>query len=130
MIRITNDLRAALGAATAHRVARGGARDLAFDGWRLGTAETGDNQYRCDWTRWTTVTIWLTTGGRLVAQVARHSRWQGESASSEATVHTDASSLLAALTVDGRLGRASKTAWEEACDACPALSGQEVENVE
>lgn len=122
-----------LGSPQQHRVTRDDARDLAFDGWPLGEGHHGSggtSGYECDWTRGVRVRIYLTTGGRLVTAVHRWSRWQGEPERHAAAAHDDAPAVLAWLVEDaGRLGAASKAAWEEACATWPPLDGLDVEEV-
>lgn len=123
------------------RVTRDGARDLSFKGWLLGEGShgTGGNSgFVKDWTRGVEVSIFLTTGGRLITGVKRWSRWQGEGDKFTAETHDlcDTSATIASvlgwLREDGGgyLGVASKEAWEEACKTCPALAKADVETID
>ncbi|MBU2572326.1 MAG: hypothetical protein KJ725_20295, partial [Gammaproteobacteria bacterium] len=123
-----------LGEPEQHRVTREGARDLAFRGRLLGTGEhgTGGNS-GCtkDWTRGVHVRIYLTTGGRLVLAVHRWTRWQGEPDRYTATARDTPDTAIDWLVEDaGRLGAASKAAWEDACTTWPPLAGEDVEDVD
>ena len=115
------------------RVTRDGARDLSFRGWLLGEAEHGHGgQYPSDWTRGVRVRIYMTIGGRYVAAVLRWTRWQGEADQHSAAVLDDGDAVLAWLEEDagGRLGVASKDAWQRACEAYPPLADMETERID
>jgi len=117
-----------------HRVERDGDRDLQFAGWMLGEGEHGTGgEVPSDWTRGITVRVFLTTGGRLITASRRWSRWEGASETSSAAAHDSPEAALAWLRGDaskGKLGPASKDAWEAACAAWPQLAGQDVERID
>lgn len=136
----TNTQRADLGDPAEHTIPRDGDVDLAFAGWLVGTGEMGSpSQHECDWTRGTTVAIYIAVSGRLVTHVRQWSRWQGESEVNRAAAHDTPEAALAWLRLDSegedtrhlaqegaleaeaarlgaRLGWASKRAWEAACE--------------
>ena len=60
---------------TKHKIRRDGERALEFSGRIIGEGS--------DWThnstRWTTVTIYRTAGGRIVVKLHDRTQWQGES---------------------------------------------------
>jgi hypothetical protein len=117
-----------------HRVRRDSDRDLTFTGTLLGTGERGtggSSGNSCDWTRATEVEIYLTEGAKIVTAVRQWSRWQGEADVHRAAVHDHPADAFEWLVEDagGRLGTASKEAWEEACENCPLLAGADVEEV-
>lgn len=118
------------------RVLRDGDRDLRFTGWLLGEGEhgTGGNSgFRKDWTRGIVVQIYLTTGRRIVVGARRWSRWQGEGEIHTAEACRTASEALSWLEADsrdGRLGPASKAAWEAACGRYAGLEGEDVEVID
>jgi hypothetical protein len=109
-----------------HRVKRDGARDLSFRGWRIGCGSHGGGVGRG-----VEVAVYLTTGGRIITAVKRWTSWQGEHDCYTAAAHRTAAAALAWLCDDasGQLGRASKEAWEEACDG-GLLDGLDVEHVD
>ena len=60
---------------TKHKIRRDGDRTLEFSGRIIGEGS--------DWThnstRWTTVTIYRTAGGKIVVKIHDRTQWQGES---------------------------------------------------
>jgi EXLDI family protein len=60
---------------TNYKIRRDGERALAFTGRIIGSADDKDHNS----TRWTTVTIYRTESGRVVAKVHDRTQWQGES---------------------------------------------------
>ena len=60
---------------TSYKIRRDGERALAFSGRIIGQADNKDHNS----TRWTTVTIYRTASGRIVAKVHDRTQWQGES---------------------------------------------------
>ena len=60
---------------TNYKIRRDGERALAFSGRIIGQADNKDHNS----TRWTTVTIYRTASGRVVAKVEDRTQWQGES---------------------------------------------------
>ena len=60
---------------TSYKIRRDGERALAFSGRIIGQAD--DKSHNS--TRWTTVTIYRTASGRIVAKVEDRTQWQGES---------------------------------------------------
>lgn len=155
----SHDLPRHLGDPDDFRVIRDAERDLAFTGWRTGSARDGTGgQYPHDWTRQVAVDIYSTDTGHLVTAVERTTRWVGEHPTHWAAVHTEESEAFTWLmeklqTVrqeqerleqedphrtarhrmihdQGRaMGAAIKEAWEEACGRCPSLAGADVERV-
>lgn len=132
MIGTKQDM-AVLGSPSGLRVRRDGDRDLTFRGWLLGEGSHGTGshiQSQCD--RGTMVQVYLTTGGRLVTAVYQWTRWQGEHGATRAAAHESADAALAWLVADagGKLGRASKEAWERACQTYPPIAAAETVEVE
>lgn len=134
---ITAEDRVTLGEPTPLRYARGGDRALTARGWVI--AQEDDRTMRCghsgiarDATRWTTVTIALTTGGRLIVSREHRTRWQGERDRADAHVATSVQDALDWLVADngGRLGYASRLAWEAACRQLPEVADYATEAVE
>lgn len=60
---------------TNYKIRRDGERALAFTGRIIGQADDKNHNS----TRWTTVTIYRTASGRIVAKVHDRTQWQGES---------------------------------------------------
>ena len=114
-----------------HRITRDDALDLLFDGWEVAQGRCGDRAYEQDWTRWTVVTLYVTTSGRFVVAIERHSKWEGQGSRYAATVHDTFDEVVEHLTSDneGRLGPASKAMIEDAVSNIPALAGADVERV-
>lgn len=115
-----------------YRVRRDGDKDLAFAGMLIGTGDYGTGgQAPCDHTCGTEVEIYLTESAKIVTGVRQWSQWQGEEDVHRAAVHDHPAGAYEWLVEDcgGTLGRASKEAWEEACENCPALAGADVEEV-
>lgn len=83
--------------------------------------------------RGTQVCIFATRGGKIITSVHQ---WQKDETRQRerhaAAVHTSPDDALAWLIRDGgnQLGRASREAWELACQVWPALQGREVELVD
>jgi len=123
-------LDADLGDPKTYRITRDGDRDIQCKGWEIGTGSTYDAMRST--TRWTTVTIYLTTGGNLVTQRGSITQWQGEDDHYAAAIHREPADALAWLVADGGdyLGPASKEAWEEACTTVPALEDHDTELVD
>lgn len=79
------------------------------------------------------VRIYLTHGRKIITAVRQWSKWQGENDVFRAGVHDSPADALAWLVQDndsGRLGKASKEAWEAACAAWSGLDGEDVERVD
>ena len=110
----------------AFEIERDGERNLAFNGVEVGDGEWCDEQG--GWTL--RVTIY-----RVVAQkpcYVVHSRRWGSVAErnwSRAEVCWTPGEVLEALTVDGRLGAASKAAWDVACEHDAELAPFKAERV-
>jgi len=114
------------------RVKRDGARDLAFVGQLIGEGSHGTpGEFASDWQRATEVSIYLTNKGKLVTAVRQWSQWEHEADVYRAAVHDHPQDAYQWLVRDcgGTLGRASKDAWELACESCPLLAGLDVEEV-
>ena len=116
------------------RIVRDGDRDIQSKGWKIGEGDSRDHlghgTPRSDANRWTTITIYLTTGGNLLARIVRRTRWQGERDRDDAKVCRTPAEALAFLCEGGDLGGASKDAWEMACQEWPPLAAEECEVVE
>jgi len=125
---------AELGAPTDVRVVRDGDRDLVFAGWMLGEgAIGGPGKEPSKWIRSTEVRVWLSASGQLVTGARRWSQEHGlDEPRHAAAVHATAEQALAWLRHDagGRLGLASKRAWDAACLEWSELRGADVEVLE
>lgn len=118
-----------------YRILRDGALDLEFRGWLLGEGQQGRGEIRenpCDWSRGTEVTVYLTTGRRIVAAVRQWTRWENERTTYRATCHATPAKALAWLIEDagGQLGCASKAAWVEACRTWEGLAAEETVRID
>lgn len=114
-----------------YRLTRDDALDLVMDGWCIATGRCGDRPFELDWTRWTVVNLYLTTSGKFVVAVQRHSKWEGQGSRYAASVHEDFDGVVKHLTSDneGKLGPASKAMIEDAVSNIPSLAGADVERV-
>ena len=115
-----------------YRVRRDNDKDLAFAGTLIGAGDYGSGGHApSQHTRGTEVEIYLTEGAKIVTAVRQWSHWQGEEDVHRAAVHDTPAEAYHWLVDDcgGKLGRASKEAWEDACEHCPALAGADVEEV-
>lgn len=103
-------------------------RPLRFQGYLVGF-----NEVNPDASRGTAIAVFVTRRDKIVTSVHQ---WQKdikrERQRHAAAAHDTAEEALAWLIEDGRghLGKASKEAWELACQVWPALQGYEVEVVE
>ncbi len=109
-------------------VERPGNLDIEVSAWKLGEGriDVGGPESR----RTTTVEIWLTTKGRLLTVRRASSDVDGVSTVEQASqFHETPASALAWLIADGKgkLGRASKVAWVQACRTFAPMSGMEIE---
>lgn len=114
------------------RVKRDGARDLAFQGELIGEgSHGGPGEFVSDWQHGTEVAIYLTNKAKLVTAVRQWTIWEGESDVHRAAAHDTPQEAYQWLVRDcgGTLGRASKEAWETACERCGVLAGFDVEEV-
>ena len=101
---------------TSYKIRRDGERALAFSGRIIGQGS--------DWThnstRWTTVTIYRTESGRVVAKVHDRTQWQGESDHVRADSFATASGAIGYLrhadgdNYDADLSSAAQEAIEDA----------------
>jgi len=109
-----------------YRVARDGARDLTFRGWLLGE---GDRSMGATGP-YTTVEIYLTEAGAIVASVEQGTMGEGVG-SARAAAHDTPEAALAWLIEDagGELGPASKEAWEAAGEKYPPIAEHAVETI-
>jgi hypothetical protein len=114
-----------------YRLTRDEALDLSFDGWKVAVGRCGDRAHEADWTRWTVVALYVTTSGKFVTSIERHSRWQGQGSRYDASVHDSFAEAVAYVREenDGRLGPASKKMVEDAVSNIPSLAGADVERV-
>ena len=112
-------------------ITRTGEPPLRFTGAEIGSGSTrtssGDSS-----NRWTTVKVYRTKGGKYVASVGHYTCWKGEHDSIEAGSFTTPAELVEWLKSDndGRLGRASQEACEEAAKNDEAFGRAFVEEVE
>jgi EXLDI family protein len=108
-------------------IKRDGLPPIAFTGEEIGSGcNRGHNS-----TRWTTVRIYRTAGGRFVAEVKRRTQWQGESDDFSGTSKATAEEIIEWLRGDGEtLGGVSQEAVEEAAKNEPAFAAAWVETVD
>jgi hypothetical protein len=112
-----------------YKVERDDHLPLVFPGYLVGWNDVDSSTV----TRGTQVTIFITKRDKIVTAVHQ---WQRGGTKDKhryaAGVHEDASQALEWLIQDGghKLGRASREAWEIACQVWPALRGREVEVIE
>ena len=112
-------------------ITRTGEPPLRFTGIEIGSGDTKiDGGNRAN--RWTEVTIYITKGGKYVAHVGYRTCWQGEHDTDNARSFATPIELVEWLRSDndGRLGRASQEACEEAAKNDEAFGKSFVEEVE
>lgn len=112
-------------------ITRTGEPPLRFTGVEIGSGDTrieGGNRAN----RWTEVTIYRTKGGKLIAHVGYRTCWQGEHDTDNAKSFETPAELVEWLKDDndGRLGRASQEACEDAAKNDEAFGKAFVEEVE
>jgi EXLDI family protein len=101
---------------TNYKIRRDGERALAFTGRIIGQADDKDHNS----TRWTTVTIYRTASGRVVAKVEDRTQWQGESDHVRADSFSTATGAISYLRhadgdyYDANLSSAAQEAIEDA----------------
>lgn len=111
-------------------VSRDGLPPIKFTGELIGEA---NNNFQNGNTanRWTRVEIYRTKGGKYVAQVARMTRWQGESDRYEAMSKPDAPQIIRWLQGDEeKLGSVSQEAVERACKVDESFAAVWVETID
>ena len=108
-----------------HRLKRDDARDLAFDGWLLGEGHLRRPPVG------TVVSIFATCGGKVITHVRQYDEDRGDD-THRAAVHDSGAEAYDWLVADGggRLGSASRLAWENATHRLPALEEDAVEVIE
>ena len=112
-------------------ITRTGEPPLRFVGTEIGCGDTKiDQGNRAN--RWTEVTIYRTKGGKYIAHVGYRTCWQGEHSTDSAKSFTAPAELVEWLRSDndGRLGRASQEACEEAAKNDTEFGKVFVEEVE
>jgi hypothetical protein len=107
------------------RITRTNDLDLAFNGWLVASADITDYTR----TRWTKVSLWMTTKRAYVAQIT-----QGGTTLptvSRAAARHSFEEIVEWMREDnrGQLGGASKKVIAVACDRLPWLEGEDVEQV-
>ena len=113
------------------QITRTGEPPLRFTGTKIGSGSTRTNRGEGQ-NRWTTVTIYRTKGGKLIAHIGYRTCWQGEHDTDNAKSFTTPAELVEWLKDDndGRLGRASQEACEEAAKNDAEFGKAFVEEVE
>lgn len=119
-----------------HRVKRDGLVDLTFLGWRLGygcvesggyTGATSDDRTN----RGIIVEIFVSDKGKFVVRIER---WADHGKVKRSAIHTATSVRdLYSTLVDagnGKLGSASRDAWNEACEAFTPMKSSATETLE
>lgn len=102
---------------------------LVFQGYLVGWNEIDVSAVP----RGTKVSIYVTRSGKIVTAVYQWQRGaQNEKRRYAAAVHVKPEEALEWLIKDGgkRLGKASRDAWELACEVWPPLQGREVEVID
>lgn len=108
-------------------IKRDGQPPIRFTGDEIGCGSTRDHNS----SRWVTVAIYRTQGGRYVAHVERVSQWQGERSTSDAASFGTAGEVIEWLRgSESGLGRASQEAVEMASGNDDQFSAVWVENVD
>ena len=112
------------------KIVRDGVPALAFTGTQLAQFDNrsvnGPNQ-----NRWTTVTLYRTKGGKIVAEVERHTQWEGEEGHTKADTFATAKDTIAWLQEgEDSLGRVSQAAVERAGRVDPEFAAAFVEQVD
>jgi hypothetical protein len=114
-----------------HTIKRDGDRPIVFTGELIGK---GDNQVGSDGNRanrWTEVAIYRTKGRRYVAELTRHTCWQGESDRRSAGSFATAGELIEWLKEgEDSLGSVSQEAVEDAAKNDDGFAAEWVEEVE
>ena len=107
---------------------RTGLPPIRFTGTKIGSGSTATH----DSTRWTTVHIYRSKGGKWLAQVRHITQWEKEHDSYSATSAASAADLVEWLKSDndGRLGRASQGACDDAAKNDEEFAKAFVEEVE
>jgi hypothetical protein len=126
-------LSATLGPPQPHTIEREGDRDLALTAWVIGRGEVRATPDASRVERGTTVEIFLTTNGRLLASRAAWTRRPGVAGtvsrcSSMPEAMPEALYRWLVLDGKGKLGPASKEAWTQACRNVPPMAGLAVES--
>lgn len=114
------------------RLGRDGDLDIIFDGRVIGEGEHGGpGSDPRKWTRTTEVVIYKTRNGKIVTHVHQSSETD-EVGVHRAEIHDNPREALEWLKKDsgGALGRASKMAWQEACETDKDLEGMDVKRVD
>jgi hypothetical protein len=111
-------------------VERDGFPPLKFQGFLIAKADnrtvSGPGQ-----NRWTTVTLYRTKGGKIVAKVKHSTQWEGEHNSSNATSVATAKEAIEWLkNGEDRIGRVSQEAIERAADVDDEFKAAFVEEVD
>jgi hypothetical protein len=75
-----------------------GDRDLKFKGELIASASSSDDRERQDYSgsvgRWSTMSLYMTEGGKYIATHIRHTRWRGERTSYSTAVLDDSESVI------------------------------------
>lgn len=103
-------------------------RPLRFTGYLVGW-----NEVDLSVPRGTRVTVFVTRSSRIIAAVHQWQRGEsGERNRHAATIHECPETALAWLIKDGgnHLGRASREAWDMACQVWPPFKGHDVEVID
>ena len=110
---------------------RTGELPLRFTGFEIGSGSTrtssGDSS-----NRWTSVRIWRTKGGKYVVRAGNYTCWQGEQDHIRGASFATPAEVIDWLRSDndGRLGRASQEACEEAANNDAEFAKAFVEEVD
>lgn len=109
---------------TLHRT---GLPPIKFMGEEIASGSTRGNNS----TRWTTIRLYRSKGGKWLYSIERRTCWQGEKDHVEAGSVATPQELIEVLkNEEGLLGEASQEACEEAAQKCPEFAAVFVEIVE
>jgi hypothetical protein len=131
--QLAERLTTTLGPPKTHTIERDGDRDLALNAWVIGRGEVRATPDAAKVERGTTVEIFLTDNGRLLASRAAWTRRPGvaEAVSRYASMPEAMPEALYRWLLNdgkGKLGPASKEAWTQACRNVPPMAALAVEN--
>jgi hypothetical protein len=115
--------------ATTIRVLRDDGLDIVFDGWMVSQGSVGDAPERDEWTRWTTVTVYVTESRKYVIATERGSRGGTPLRHAIATSDFEEAKKWLYDNNRGRVGQATATAIRDAGSRLPWLAEATIERV-
>jgi len=111
------------------RVLRDDGLDIVFDGWMVSQGSVGDAPERDEWTRWTTVTVYVTESRKYVIATERGSRGGIPLRHATATPSFDEAKNWLYEKNRGRVGQATAKAIRDAGSRLPWLAEATIERV-